>query len=309
MRLTLILFLLVCVSPLVYAQVEFSRNSNSLDITVNTKPLATYVFQDKQIYRPYFHTIRTLQGEQITRNHPPIEGKDRTDHAEYHPGLWMAFGDLNGHDFWRNKSHVKHVRFVEQPKPGNKQGSFSVLNHYMNDATIICQEECSIRVSYDNNGVYIFWDSVFFSTNDPFYFGDQEEMGFGIRMATPLIAKNGGTILNQQGYQNEKKVWGVQSPWCAYYGKNTSGEFLGALLMTAPGNFRSSWFHARDYGLLTANPFGRNAFTQKEKSTISIQKGERFSLSFGLYIFQNKNITDDFLISKYQTYISEIVKR
>ena len=38
--------------------------------------------------------------------------------------------------------------------------------------------------------------------------------------------------------------------------------------MPGPGNFGRSWFQARDYGLLVANPFGRRYFTGGEPSRV-----------------------------------------
>jgi hypothetical protein len=299
-----LLLVWICVTPLASAQVVFTPQENTVGITVDSKEFATYVFQDRQIYRPYFHSLKSPLGVPVTRNHPPVDGVDLTDHADYHPGLWMAFGDLNQHDYWRNKSRVKHIRFLTPPTAQNGQGSFSVLNHYTDGETVVCQEECTIRIASDPEGVFLFWDSVFHSNKTPFSFGDQEEMGLGIRMATPLIVQNGGTMLNQHGHRNEKEVWGEQAPWCAYYGKHSDGSTVGALLMAAPDNFRESWFHARDYGLLTANPFGRKAFTDQEKSVVPVNPGERFPLRFGVYIFQVNKTSPEWFSSKYREYSS-----
>ena len=43
---------------------------------------------------------------QVTRHHPPIEGQDRVDHGTFHPGIWMAFGDISGSDYWRLERHA-----------------------------------------------------------------------------------------------------------------------------------------------------------------------------------------------------------
>jgi hypothetical protein len=53
-------------------------------------------------------------------------------------------------------------------------------------------------------------------------------------------------------------------------------------MMPHPGNFGRCWFHARDYGLLVANPFGRNAFTKMEKSRVVVRDGETLRLRFGV---------------------------
>jgi hypothetical protein len=52
--------------------------------------------------------------------------------------------------------------------------------------------------------------------------------------------------------------------------------------MPDPENFRPSWFHIRNSGLMAANPFGRNAFTGGEKSRITIRPGEELRLRFGV---------------------------
>ena len=306
----MILFILwICAAPYAGAQVEFLSQPNALRIVVDSKDFATYVFRDAHIPRPFFQSLKTLQGVPITRNHPPVEGIDLTDHADFHPGLWMAFGDLDGEDFWRNKSRIDHAGFISPHRSEEGYGTFCVLNDYKTDDRLVCQEECSIRISSDREGVYILWDSVFYSPNQSFSFGDQEEMGLGIRMATPLIVNKGGTILNQQGHRNEKEVWGVQSPWCAYYKRNLDDSMVGAIVIASPDNFRPSWFHARDYGLLVVNPFGRQAFTGREKSNLTIQAGERFSLRFGVYVFQATGTTPDFFESKYRFFTGQISKR
>ena len=135
-------------------------------------------------------------------------------------------------------------------------------------------------------GYLIDWASEFTGPED-FAFGDQEEMGLGVRVATPLTVKNGGQILNSDGSKNEKQVWGKQADWCDYGGE-IDGQPVGVTLMPDPKNFRRSWFHARDYGVLVANPFGRNAFTKGEKSKVVVRKGETFRLRFGVLVHSGK---------------------
>ena len=55
-------------------------------------------------------------------------------------------------------------------------------------------------------------------------------------------------------------------------------------LMDHPENFRPSWLHVRDYGLLVANPFGRKAFTGGEASRVEVAAKEPFRLRFGVLV-------------------------
>jgi hypothetical protein len=273
--------------------VSFRHEAHQLHIFIGAKPFATYVFQDEQVRRPYLTQVRAPGGVQVTRNHPPLKGKDATDHATMHPGIWLAFGDLGGADFWRNKGMVRHAGFIEKPQAGKGQGKFAVRNRYEAGGQLVCEEVCRIGVWVRPSGYLVVWESAF-TGPAAFAFGDQEEMGLGVRLATPLTVKNGGTIINSDGHKNEKGVWGKQADWCGYGGKGA-----GVLLMPDPGNFRRSWFHARDYGLLVANPFGRHAFTKGEKSRVAVGKGETFLLRFGVFVSGDggrpKEAYEDFL--------------
>jgi len=93
--------------------------ADRLVISYAGRSVADYVFRDERILRPYLANIRTPDGIQVTRNHPPVTGMDADDHDTMHPGIWLAFGDINGSDFWRNKGRIEHVRFAEPPTVQN----------------------------------------------------------------------------------------------------------------------------------------------------------------------------------------------
>jgi len=68
--------------------------------------------------------------------------------------------------------------------------------------------------------------------------------------------------------------------------------------MPAPGNFRPSWFHSRDYGLVVANPFGKKAMTAPENPAVSpdatvVNKGEPFRIAYGVFVFASKKSAPD----------------
>lgn len=266
--------------------VSFERQEATLHLRIHGKPFASYIWQDGTILRPYLAQVHAPNGKQVTRHHPPVAGKDASDHAAMHPGIWLAFGDLAGADFWRNKARVEHVEFVEKPKTTRDGGRFAVKNRYRAGAKTVCEEVCRISIRVRPNSYLIDWTSEFTGTED-FAFGDQEEMGLGVRMATPLTVKNGGEMRNSNGSKNEKQIWGKQADWCDYRG-TIEGQPVGITLMTDRKNFRRSWFHARDYGLLVANPFGQNAFTKGEKSKVVVRKGQKLRLRFAILVYSGQ---------------------
>jgi hypothetical protein len=65
----------------------------------------------------------------------------------------------------------------------------------------------------------------------------------------------------------------------------SDGRRAGLLVFPHPSNFRPSWMHARDYGVLVANPFGRMAFTKGEPSRVEVRPGEAFRLRFAVLAY------------------------
>jgi putative membrane-bound dehydrogenase-like protein len=263
---------------------RFTENADRLVIAHSGQPVVEFVYRDEKILRPYFANFHAPGGVKATRNHPPVAGVDATDHDTMHPGLWLAFGDINGTDFWRNKGRMEHVRFTEPP--------------VLRDGGLFFATECRLRapdgqtlssltnrftLTSRTNAWILVWDATFHAGDKGLTFGDQEEMGFGARVATAITEKNGGAITSSAGLKTAKTTWGQPAEWCDYSG-NVDGHGFGVTLMADPGNFRPSWWHNRDYGVFVANPFGREAMKQGAKSAVSVNRGELFHLRFGAVI-------------------------
>jgi hypothetical protein len=245
--------------------------------------VADFVFHDEKILRPYFANVHAPGGLQVTRHHPPRAGKDATDHDTMHPGIWLGFGDISGVDFWRNRGRIEHVGF---PEPSA-----------VKDGRLHFVQECRLRAADKTLGTLtnrftlaarpggwlLVWDATFRAEGGALTFGDQEEMGFGARVATSFTEKNGGRILNSHGQKTAQATWGKPAAWCDYSG-TSDGQQGGITLMPAPANFRESWWHNRDYGVFVANPFGRAAMRQGARSTVTVQPGESFRMRFGALI-------------------------
>jgi hypothetical protein len=275
-------------------RIDFQSKSGSIEINVGGEPFATFVYQDKDISRPYFAHVKAPGGIQVTRNHPPKAGVDSPDHNTFHPGVWMSFGDINGSDFWRLAAPVKFERFLVEPTGGDGHGEFAVRLKYLDQkdpSQTVCTQNLHIDIHPLKGGHLIVWDSIF-ASDKPFTFGDQEEMGLGLRVATPIRAEReseigllpgNGEIVSSSGARNEKEIWGNSFQWCDYRGE-LGGKLVGIAIFPHPKNFRPSWFHARDYGMIAANAFGRNAMGKGEKSAVTVKPGEQFRLRYGVFV-------------------------
>src|SRR5262249_53884644 len=94
-----------------------------------------------------------------------------------------------------------------------------------------------------------------------------------------------GTLTNDAGKTGEKDIWGYPAHWCDYSGP-LDGKTAGIAVFDSPRNPPAAW-HARGYGLLAANPFGRNAAgfpSQKGKTDlVRIEKGKELNLQYAIY--------------------------
>lgn len=295
------------------ASLSFTRRDGAVEIAVGGKPFATYVYKDDAISRPYFAHLRAPGEIQVTRNHPPVKGEDSPDHDTFHPGLWMSFGDINGSDYWRLAAPVRVASFAtksdDDPGSGNITARFDYLDQ-KDPKHVVCHEDFVCDIRPVPVGVLLCWDSTF-SSDEPFTFGDQEEMGLGVRVATAIRAEResdvglppgNGEITNSKGGRNEKEIWGETADWCDYSGV-LEGERVGIAFFPHPKNFRPCWYHSRDYGFIAANPFGRAAFGKGEKSAVTVKPGETLRLRYGVLVHAAPEESPLDIAAEYRDYV------
>jgi hypothetical protein len=277
-RLILILSLLLkCVAAGV-EPLEAEEKADRLILKQDGDVIGEFIFRHATMLRPGFANLRAPGGIQVTRHFPPIEGVDATDHADLHPGIWLGFGDLAGEDFWRNKGSIRHDQFIKNPEW--KEGSLT----FATQSTLITSKGATLGgmisrfiLTPQERTLRIEWDASITPTSDGFYFGDQEEMGLGVRVATGINEKNGGLITSSTGQTTAKATWGQPAAWCDYSGV-INGRHVGIMIVPDPSNAHPSWWHNRDYGVFVSNPFGRKAMKQGETSLIEVKRGETYRL-------------------------------
>lgn len=281
----------------------FQDRDGEMDVLLGGKRIATYLYRHPEVTRPGFIKLRTPDGVPVTRNFPPKNPDDITpgfvqdggpDHRLFHLGLWMSFGDLDGEDYWRLKSRTEHVRFIEQ-RSGNP-GILHIENRYLraNGKDEVCRERLRCAFRGETDGWSMHWRSEFRSKDADFYFGDQDEMGLGVRMASRLRVKDGtGAITTDRGVRNEPQAWGKPFRWIDYSG-DTDGRRFGVTVVPSGTNPRESWAHCRDYGVMVLNPFPRNPKDNaREPATKSnVKRGEPFQLAYTVFVHSSPSDKD-----------------
>lgn len=256
--------------------------TESLVIRRGAVAVADYIVRHPEMKRPGFANVRSRDGGVVTRSFPPRDGVDATDHAAMHPGIWIAFGDVSGEDFWRNRGAIEHVAFVAGPTAGADGVRFVAESRFRAAAGgEIGRMTSRVAVVDRAAGVVIAWEATLHAGESPLLLGDQEEMGFGIRLATGLEEKAGGSIRNSAGATTAAAAWGKIAAWCDAAGGSPA---RGITVVPGSENFRPCWWHTRDYGLVVANPFGRRALAGEEPSLVAVDPGETIRLAFAALI-------------------------
>ena len=291
-----LLILAAVVTPAHAADFAMKRESDRLVVTAGGgEPVASYVFADPVVGRPAIRDLAAPGGTVVTRPCPPRKGLDADDHATIHPGVWLCFSDLSGADPWRHKTAVRFVGFDGEPAVVDGAARFTAKIEYLAaaadtpDAPIVCRERSSVSIrdrEIDGTAVRILlWEAELTpGGNRPLVFGDVEEMGLGLRVATPLSPARGGRYLASHGGTNEKGIFGRAAAWVDASG-TIDGRRVGATAIDLTGNPREAFFHARDYGLVLANAFGRKAYGVKDPPPpITIEPGKSLRLRYAILL-------------------------
>lgn len=291
------------------------RQTDRLVITAGSEPVAAFVFADPAVGRPSIRDLAAPGGTIVTRPCPPRKGVDADDHATIHPGVWLCFSDLSGADPWRHKTAVRFAGFDGEPAVANGATRFTAKIEYLGaatnapDAPVVCRERSSVTIrdrDIDGQAVRILlWEAELTpGENRPLVFGDVEEMGLGLRVAAPLAPARGGRYLASHGGRDEKGVFGRGAAWVDASG-TIDGRRVGATVIDLEGNPREPFFHARDYGLVLANAFGRKAYgVQDPPPPITLEPGKSLRLEYAILL--HSDVPDERLAGRVARAVTDL---
>jgi hypothetical protein len=112
-------------------------------------------------------------------------------------------------------------------------------------------------------------------------------------------------MVNSRNGHGEPELWGKPADWVEYHG-TVSGRPVGIAVFDHPKSFRhpTTW-HARAYGLLSANPFGLREFTNDAKKDGSWTIPEGGSVNFRYrVVIHDGDLPPDRIFNLYRQYAS-----
>ncbi len=244
--------------------VDLNSKRNVLEVHIGGALFTTYNY-GREWARPFFYPFLGPCGEKMTRGFPVDFQKGETRDHKHHKSVWVAHGDLNGTDNWmeeRGHGYQIHQAFSDVVS-GPVMGTFTAENAWIDFRERPQLSECRRFRFWGVSPYCRIMDAEieFTATDGDVIFGDTKEGGIiSVRVASSMDAQRGGQIVNAQGGIDEAETWGKPSPWCDYSGPLENG-WAGIAILDHPKSFRHpTHWHVRDYGLMTANPFGTTYF-------------------------------------------------
>jgi hypothetical protein len=231
----------------------------------------------------------------ITRNWPLK--KDTRGEAHDHPhqkSMWFTHGDVNGVDFWTElptSGRIVQTKLVRAK--AEKDRAFIETENDWQDAKgkVLLSDTRLLTFSTVSGGRVIDWRIDLHASKGPVTFGDTKEGSLGIRTRPELQLANvpdqgvtaaKGHAMNSEGAK-DLDIWGKRANWLDYWAE-IDGKTVGVAVFDHPENSRHpTWWHARDYGLIAANPFGIHDFEKNKPAdagNLTIADGKSITLRY-----------------------------
>ncbi|MCI0703932.1 MAG: PmoA family protein [Planctomycetia bacterium] len=298
--------------------VTIAPGKDAIEFKAGSGVVAKYL-TDPKYSKPFMYPMLAPGGVEVTRGWPMVSAPPMgtTDHV-HQKSVWFCHGDVipegidlkvktterngKGVDFWseakdkdgkRRHGHMVCVKVGEPKQHAKHHASIETHNEWRTpDGVKIMDEVRVIHLIDTPTGRLFVFEITLKATVCPIIFGDTKEGSFGIRVRDefrmekrPKLIGGDGLMTNSLGKATEKDIWGLPGDWVDTSGKVDGKEF-GVTVFDHPKNPRPSW-HARGYGLVAANPFGRKLSgfpSQKDKTDLlKIEKGGELKLKYGVY--------------------------
>ena len=269
-----------------------------VDVLIDGELFTSYIYPNS-IKKPVLYPLVTSKGTKVTRGFTleNVPG-ERVDHP-HHVGLWFNYGDVNGLDFWNNSDSIKvekRDRYgtiihkeVTNMKSGVGEAELSVVMHWITpDGVALLEETTTFVFRADGDERAIDRHTTLTAMDQEVSFHDNKEGMIAIRVTRALEhptdkeeiftdADGNATkvaMVNNEGvngmYYNSRgdeggDCWGKRAEWVNL--TSTIGEEdISLIIMDHPSNVGyPTYWHARTYGLFSANPLGQAVFSKGEE--------------------------------------------
>ncbi|HBE43727.1 MAG TPA: hypothetical protein DDW27_21550, partial [Bacteroidales bacterium] len=312
-------------------KIVFVRNDSEkkVDVMAGGELFTSYRWHDPavlDIKKPVLYPIMASSGTEVTRGYPlnPRPG-ERVDHP-HQIGLCFNYGHVNGYDFWNNSTAIPEERrdrygtiiHVGIDKLTGTKGLMVTRESWIDPSgKELLAEVTEYHFIAEGHARIIDRVTTLTATGGDVAMKDTKEGGFGIRVARQLelpskeeliltdsqgnpttvrqMSNEGitGNYRSSEGITGEA-VYATRGKWVNLYG-TIGSEKISVVMFDHPKNpGHPTYWHARGYGLLLANPLGAAAYSNgKDVMNFSIPSGKSATFRFRLIVSSGVDLTDN----------------
>ena len=282
-------------------RIEFRPAQDRIDVLVGSQIITSYMYGGP-LTKPVLYPIKTPGGTTVNRGFPLTKVEGETDDHPHHIGIFCTYDEVGGNSFWNNTTtppQIKHIKVVAN-EPGDGRGKLATLSDWIaKDGRTVVLEENRTMLFQTGKDCYTIDFTIDLTAKQKVEFGDTKEGMFAIRTADWMREKGGsGRYFSSEGTEGSGKIWGRRARWVALEAKKDD-KAVGIAILNHPSsvNYPTFW-HARDYGLFSANPLGQEAFEKAnkvEKPTalhLTLEPGQTTKLRFLVMIYEGPRTKD-----------------
>lgn len=286
-------------------KVSFTPRPEGVEIAVGGRPFTFYYYRSAAA-KAYLMPLRTASGTILSRDFPignDIREADagRDDVEPHQRPLYFGHGDISGVDFWNeaifrrfydsSEANAQFGRMIflrlEQIHAGAGKGRIRVRFLLSGPGGTKIGDEVQGFVFRGDAHARIIDCAIQIAAayGRPVHLGDTKEGSFALRF-NKFLSDPAVQIVNSE-HQTGSQVWGQRADW-VMYSAAVQKEFVGVAVFDDPRNLNhpTRW-HARGYGLLSANPFGSRCFGAPAAPAggYTIPPGGSILLRYRVYIY------------------------
>lgn len=276
--------------------IEAVRTTDTIDVMAGRHLFARVHFRAAP--KPFIFPVYGPDNVLMVRAWPMEDtNSDEAHDHPHHVSFWYAHGDVNGHDFWHSPDGAAIVN-VGEPTLEVAEDHVIVICRYEwrdPDGVALCAEtrRLTFRRSDDDErtiDVRVHLEAL----SEDLVFGDTKEGTMALRLNPRLRVKGkvaAGHMINSEGTTG-KDCWGERARWVDVSGP-IDERTVGVAIFDHPSNPRHpTWWHARDYGLLAANPFGIHDFERKPRGTGDLTVAAGHAITFQYRVWLHRGAGD-----------------
>ena len=250
--------------------------NDRIEVSIGKDLFTAFNYRDTA--KPFLYPVFAPDQTRMTRDFPMKESAGEGDDHPHHQSIWVGH-EVSGVDFWHCKNGEK-ILVDGAPVISAEENSVVASSQWIDaSGKVICRDQTTWFFGSDDKSRWIDCELILKATESDITIDDTKEGIVAIRTHPDLrlspdpdrgVNEVFGSAVNSNGSEGGD-LWGQPAAWVLYTGQ-VETKPTSLLILDHPDNFRhpTTW-HARDYGLVAANPFGLHHFQKLKEGAGAVK--------------------------------------